>query len=37
MFVECGLILVDLVEDETSWLLWIEEHVEALATDFALQ
>ena len=32
MFVERGLILVDFVEDETSWLLWIEEHVETLAT-----
>ena len=30
MFIERDLIFVDLVEDETSLLLWIEEHIERL-------
>jgi hypothetical protein len=37
MFVECGLVLVDFVEDEVLRLLWIEEDVETLATRFALK
>src|SRR6202035_5430703 len=37
MFVECGSVLVDFVEDEAPRLLWIEEDVETLATHFALK
>jgi hypothetical protein len=37
MSVKCGSVLVDFVEDEAPWLLWIEEDVETLATRFALK
>jgi len=37
MLVECGFILVDFVEDETPRLCWVEQHIETLATRFALK